>query len=180
MLSTDILLRVQNAFDRFVGEICDEVLQRTEPRHGRLREVSILFADLRDFTGWVESTPPEEVAEGLSASVTAMECAIRRHRGLVLQFTGDEIEAIFGVPARCAVHADMAVAARAEGALCGPHSDCAACAATDEPRRCSICRESSHLKRCFHSMGPSKRRFPRWSRNCLGSCGRGLRVRLRT
>lgn len=112
MLSAEMLLRVQDAFDKFVGpEIRDEVLQRTEPRNGRLHEVTMLFADLRNFTGWVESTPPEEVAEGLGAYVTEMEGAIRRHRGLLLQFIGDEIEAVFGAPGRCAVHADMAVAA---------------------------------------------------------------------
>ena len=115
MLSAEILLRVQDAFDKFVGpEIRDEVLQHTAPQRGRLREVTILFADLRDFTGWVESTSPEEVAEELSAYVTEMECAIRRHRGLLLQFIGDEIEAVFGAPARCAKHADMAVTAALE------------------------------------------------------------------
>src|SRR2546426_10005240 len=115
IMSADMLLRVQDAFDKFVGpEIRDEVLEQTHPRHGRLREVTILFADLRDFTGWVESTSPEEVAEGLSAYLTEMERAIRRHRGLILQFIGDEIEAVFGAPTVCAVHADMAVAAALE------------------------------------------------------------------
>ena len=37
-----------------------------------------------------------------------------RHRGLILQFIGDEIEAVFGAPTVCAVHADMAVAAALE------------------------------------------------------------------
>ena len=115
MLSADIVLRVQDAFDKFVEpEIRDEVLQQTAARHGLLREVTILFADLRDFTGWVESTPPEEVAQGLSAYFTEMECAIDRHRGLIVQFIGDEIEAVFGSPVRYAVHADMAVAAALE------------------------------------------------------------------
>ena len=39
MLSADMLLRVQDAFDKFVGpEIRDEVPEQPHPRHGRLRE----------------------------------------------------------------------------------------------------------------------------------------------
>jgi class 3 adenylate cyclase len=111
MLSAEMLLKVRDAFDKFVGpEIRGEVMQETAPQD-RLHDATILFADLRNFTGWVESTPPREVVEGLGAYVTEMERAIRRHRGLLLQFIGDEIEAVFGAPGRCEGHADMAVAA---------------------------------------------------------------------
>ncbi len=111
MLSAEMLVKVRDAFDRFVGpEIRGEVLQESAPQN-RLHEATILFADLRNFTGWVESTAPQEVAAGLGAYVTEMERAIRRHRGLLLQFIGDEIEAVFGAPGRCQLHADMAVGA---------------------------------------------------------------------
>jgi class 3 adenylate cyclase len=40
-----------------------------------------------------------------------MEGAIREHRGLVLQFIGDEIEAVFGAPVAHPAHAEMAVRA---------------------------------------------------------------------
>src|SRR4030095_1112988 len=40
-----------------------------------------------------------------------MEAAVRGQRGLVLQFIGDEIEAVFGAPLRAPDHADRAVAA---------------------------------------------------------------------
>jgi adenylate cyclase len=109
------LLAVREAFGKFVGaEIRDEILKETTLAHGRLQEVTLLFADLRGFTGWVESTPLEEVAEGLNMYLGEMERAIRRHRGLVLQFIGDEIEAVFGAPLRYEDHAEMAVAAALE------------------------------------------------------------------
>jgi adenylate cyclase len=108
-------LAIQDAFDKFAGsEIRDAVLRQTLPQHGRLHDVTILFADLRNFTGWVESTPPEEVAEDLSEYLAEMGNAIARHEGLILQFIGDEIEAVFGAPAGCSVHADRAVAAAIE------------------------------------------------------------------
>src|SRR2546428_10500065 len=40
-----------------------------------------------------------------------MDLAIREHRGLVLQFIGDEIEAAFGAPVAYPGHAEMAVRA---------------------------------------------------------------------
>jgi len=97
----------------------EPTLLRDEVQHAPrfsvgLREVTILFADLRDFTSWVETTPPEEVADSLSIYLTEMEAAIRQCHGIILQFIGDEIEAVFGPSATCAMHADMAVAASLE------------------------------------------------------------------
>jgi adenylate cyclase len=43
-----------------------------------------------------------------------MDQAIREHRGLVLQFIGDEIEAAFGAPIAYPAHAEMAVRAALE------------------------------------------------------------------
>jgi class 3 adenylate cyclase len=40
--------------------------------------VTILFSDLRDFTPWVEATPPADVVRELNAYFTEMETAIRR------------------------------------------------------------------------------------------------------
>ncbi len=48
------------------------------------------------------------------AYFTAMHRAIRRHRGLVLQFVGDEIETVFGVPVHFEDHADAAIRAALE------------------------------------------------------------------
>ena len=71
----------------------------------------MLFSDLRGFTSFVEEHPPEEVMAYLRAYFTAMHRAIRAHRGLVLQFVGDEIEAVFGVPVPFADHTEAAVQA---------------------------------------------------------------------
>jgi class 3 adenylate cyclase len=45
---------------------------------------------------------------------TAMEKAIRDHNGLVLQYVGDEIEAVFGVPLKDEGHEDRAIMAALE------------------------------------------------------------------
>ncbi len=74
----------------------------------------MLFADLRGFTTFVESNPPEEVISTMRGYFTAMHGVIRRNRGLVLQFVGDEMEAVFGVPIHFKGHADAAVHAALE------------------------------------------------------------------
>jgi len=106
---------VKETFGKYVTpEVRDEILAGRVSGEGELKEVTILFADLRDFTPWVEATEPRQVVRDLNQYFTEMERAIRAHRGLVLQFIGDEIEAVFGAPLPHPDHADMAVRAAVE------------------------------------------------------------------
>jgi adenylate cyclase len=101
---------VKETFGKYVTpEIRDEILAGRISGEGELKEVTILFADIRDFTPWVEATAPREVVRDLNEYFTEMAEAIRAQRGLVLQFIGDEIEAVFGAPIASADHAAMAV-----------------------------------------------------------------------
>jgi adenylate cyclase len=104
--------RIKDTFGKYVTrEIRDEILAGRVPLEGEQREVTILFADLRDFTPWVEATEPREVVRELNRYFGEMEAAVRGHGGLILQFIGDEIEAVFGAPVPAADHARRAVQA---------------------------------------------------------------------
>lgn len=104
--------KLRDAFGKYVTpEIRDEILSGRIPLEGERREGTVMFVDLRDFTPFVENNPPEEVMSGLRAYFTAMHRAIRLRRGLVLQFVGDEIEAVFGIPVHFEGHGDAAVRA---------------------------------------------------------------------
>ncbi|HXL46942.1 MAG TPA: adenylate/guanylate cyclase domain-containing protein [Candidatus Binatia bacterium] len=106
---------LKETFGKYVSrEIRDEILAGRVTLEGQTQEVTVLFADLRDFTPWVEATSPREVVHDLNAYFTEMDQAIREHRGLVLQFIGDEIEAAFGAPVAYPAHAEMAVRAALE------------------------------------------------------------------
>jgi adenylate cyclase len=106
---------LKETFGKYVSrEIRDEILAGRVSLDGQAQEVTILFADLRDFTPWVEATGPRDVVRDLNAYFTEMDQAIRAHRGLVLQFIGDEIEAAFGAPIAYPAHAEMAVRAALE------------------------------------------------------------------
>jgi adenylate cyclase len=107
--------RIRETFGRYVTpEIRDEILAGRLDLGGQALEVTILFSDLRDFTPWVEATPASEVVPALNSYFSEMEAAVRRHRGLVLQFIGDEIEAVFGAPVASSDHAVMAARAALE------------------------------------------------------------------
>jgi adenylate cyclase len=106
---------IKETFGRYVTpEVRDEILAGRVSVEGEQREVTVLFADLRDFTPWVESTEPRQVVRDLNAYFAEMEAAIRAQDGLVLQFIGDEIEAVFGAPVRAPDHAARALRAALE------------------------------------------------------------------
>jgi adenylate cyclase len=106
---------IKETFGRYVTrEVRDEILAGRVTVEGEQREVTVLFADLRDFTPWVEASEPRQVVRDLNGYFAEMEAAIRAHGGLVLQFIGDEIEAVFGAPVSAQDHAARAVRAAVE------------------------------------------------------------------
>jgi adenylate cyclase len=106
---------VKETFGKYVSrEIRDEILSGKVTLDGELKEVTVLFADLRDFTPMVESTPPKEVVKIINSYFEEMDEAIKKHHGLVLQYIGDEIEAVFGAPLFRKDHPVMAVKAALE------------------------------------------------------------------
>ncbi len=65
-------------------------------QEGDLRHVGILFLDVRGFTGIAEQLAPDELSLFIHQTVfQSFAAAIEDHRGVVLQFLGDAIFAIF-------------------------------------------------------------------------------------
>jgi class 3 adenylate cyclase len=101
---------LNETFGKYVSKaVRDEILGGRVTLSGELKEVTVLFADIRDFTRLVETTPPREVVTVINTYFKSMSAAINAHHGLVLQFIGDEIEAVFGAPVALANHQQWAV-----------------------------------------------------------------------
>jgi adenylate cyclase len=80
-----------------------------EPRAAAL---TILFSDVRGFTGISEALKPEELREFINEYLTAMSGIIRsRHRGTLDKYIGDAIMAFWGAPVDDAQHARNGVLA---------------------------------------------------------------------
>jgi class 3 adenylate cyclase len=104
--------RLKEVFDLFASpEVSVEILSRKELQGGEIRDVTLLFSDLRGFTTLAEAFPPQQVVQTINAYFEAMSDAIVSCGGIVLQYVGDEIEAVFGAPVDDPNHADKAVAA---------------------------------------------------------------------
>lgn len=103
---------IKDAFGKYVSrQVRDEILAGRVTLDGEYKEVTLLFSDLRDFTGLVESIPPREFILILNRYFTEMTKAITSEGGLVLQYVGDQIEAVFGAPLPLTDHPDRAVRA---------------------------------------------------------------------
>ena len=106
---------LNDTFGKYVSrEVRDEILGGRVTLNGELKEVTVLFADLRDFTRLVETIPPREVVTVINTYFESMSAAIVSHHGLVLQFIGDEIEAVFGAPVALENHQQCAIDAALE------------------------------------------------------------------
>jgi class 3 adenylate cyclase len=100
------------SFTRYAPEeIVREVVAsgREAMLSGDKREVSVLFCDLRGFTGFAERTRPEDVVAILNDHFELLVGIIARHRGFVVDFLGDSVFAVFGAPQVDADHAEEAV-----------------------------------------------------------------------
>ena len=75
-------------------------------------ELTILFSDVRGFTGISEALKPEELREYINDYLTEMSSIIRaRHRGTLDKYIGDAIMAFWGAPVEDAQHARNGVLA---------------------------------------------------------------------
>ncbi len=81
---------------------------------GALRQITVLFADIRDFTRMSEQMDARAVVDMLNKFFTRMSAVVFRFGGTVDKFIGDCIMALFGAPLPCECSADQALAAAIE------------------------------------------------------------------
>jgi adenylate cyclase len=106
--------RIRRLFERYVSDdVVEELLRSPEALElgGQRREVTILFTDIRGFTGLSERLPAEQVMELLNAWLDRACRPVLDNGGHIDKFSGDGIMAVFGAPARHDDHADRAVRA---------------------------------------------------------------------
>ncbi len=103
---------LHETFGRFVGpEVRDEILKRFTQLGGNVQVITVMFADIRGFTGRTAGRAPEEVVELLNRFLTLGVQAVEEAGGWVNKFLGDGFMALFGTPLPRAEHADLAVTA---------------------------------------------------------------------
>jgi adenylate cyclase len=98
-----------NLFGQHVSPaVVERLLDRPADSAGELREICVMFLDIRDFTAYARGRPPEQVVDLLNRVFAFAIDAVDRHHGIVNKFLGDGFMAMFGAPLddpSAAVHA---------------------------------------------------------------------------
>jgi len=103
---------IKNTFGRFVSrDVAEAVLDGRVPLGGERLEVSILFQDIRGFTALSEKLDPATLLRVLNQLFTEVVAAVEAEGGMVKQFTGDGVMALFGAPQPRTDHCERAVRA---------------------------------------------------------------------
>jgi adenylate cyclase len=106
--------RIRKLFVRYTSDaVVDEILKNPDEviLTGEKREVTVLFADLRNFTSLAESLPAEAVVNVLNGVLGPLAEAVLTCGGTLDKFLGDGLMAVFGAPVRRADDALRAVQA---------------------------------------------------------------------
>jgi adenylate cyclase len=118
--------RIRHSFHQYVGrEVAERVYHDDRSLQGQRRTVSVMFTDLRDFTTLSETMPADHVAQQLNEYFPMMVEAVLRHQGVVNDFIGDAVMAIYGAPLDDPEHALNAVRTglRMQAGLVGLNAD---------------------------------------------------------
>jgi class 3 adenylate cyclase len=98
--------------NEFVSLLGYQSLVEVELGNNVQKEMSILFADIRNFTSISESLTPQDNFNFINAYLKRMEPAIRENNGFIDKYMGDGIMALFGDSANDALKAAIAMQER--------------------------------------------------------------------
>lgn len=104
-------LWTRRAFQQYVSpEVVERIMENPEALKfgGELRNLSVLFSDIRSFTTFTESHDPQYVVQMLREYLTRMTDCVLRERGTLDKYIGDAVMAIFGAPVELPDHAERA------------------------------------------------------------------------
>ena len=107
--------RIRAALGTYLDpEVADHVLSKGTNLAGEEVDVTMMFVDIRDFTGFAERATAAEVVATINRLFECIVPVIHGSGGHVDKFIGDGLLAVFGAPRRIDNPADHALAAALE------------------------------------------------------------------
>ena len=88
--------------------LADKILTTRSSIEGERKLVTVLFADVANYTSISEKLDPEEIHQIMDGCFKILMDEIHRYEGTINQFTGDGVMALFGAPVAHEDHAQRA------------------------------------------------------------------------
>ena len=103
-------LREQVFEQHFTPELARELARNPDPMKMQARhaDVSLLFCDIRRFSTISERLGPTQTVDWLSAMMGEFSTQVIDHGGVLVDYTGDEVMAMWGAPNNQPNHAELA------------------------------------------------------------------------
>lgn len=90
---------IQKLFGQQISkEIVEELIENKYNINSRVRFVTIMFLDIRNFSLFAQDKSPEEIIAYQNNVFSIIIEIINKHKGIVTQIMGDGLMAIFGAP----------------------------------------------------------------------------------
>lgn len=111
--------QLTSVFSNYVSpQVMDEILKNPERAmenlKGRKKELTVLFADIKNFTSTFENEDPEQMVDQLREYFDTMNNIILKYDGTIDKYMGDAVMAFFGAPAPHINNAEIACQAALE------------------------------------------------------------------
>src|SRR5579862_8307555 len=91
--------KVKGILNKVVSQdIAKEILSGQIHLGGEEKKVTVLFADIRNFTAMTEAMHPAEVIDLLNTCMTKISACVDDQGGVIDKYVGDEAMALFGAP----------------------------------------------------------------------------------
>jgi adenylate cyclase len=99
----------------FTPEVARHLVRNPELiREGREAEVTVMFCDIRGFSRISERLAPSVTVRWLSDVMGELSECVLRHSGVLVDYIGDELMAMWGAPTELPSHAALACAAASD------------------------------------------------------------------
>jgi adenylate cyclase len=102
-------LAAQVQFEQFfTPELARAIAANPEMLKGQDAEITVLFCDIRGFSRVSHNLPTYRVVEWIADVMGTLSDCVRRHKGVLVDYIGDEVMAMWGAPDEQPDHAQLA------------------------------------------------------------------------
>lgn len=104
----------------FTPELARKLESEPDMLSGRDAEVSLLFCDISGFSGFSERLGPQRTVDWIKDVMTVLSDCVIQHQGVLVDYIGDELVAMWGAPFALDDHAERACRAAMAMSDCLP------------------------------------------------------------